>query len=65
MKKTYKKPSLVVVECKTEAMLAGSGVSSGNGIGFGGVDTGGTQIPAAREIDDLIEQVQMMDMLTE
>lgn len=65
MKKLYTKPSLVVVECKTEAMLAGSGVSSNNGIGFGGVDTGGSQIPAAREIDDFIEQVQMMDMLTE
>lgn len=55
MKKTYMKPLLEVMECKMEAMLAGSGVSSGNGIGYGGVDNGGTQIPAAREIDSFLE----------
>lgn len=49
MKKTYLQPSTVMVIVEIGIMLAGSaGVMSNNGIGYGGVDEGGTLDPASR-----------------
>ena len=51
MKKTYIAPVITrEVALKAHAMLCGSGVT-GDGIGYGGVDTGGTKDPSAREGD--------------
>lgn len=54
MKKRYIAPQITrEVALRVHAMLCasdGSGVTS-NGIGYGGVDTGGTLDPSAREDD--------------
>lgn len=41
MRKTYIKPSLQLVECKSENLMAVSGVFSDKGIGYGGADENG------------------------
>lgn len=50
MKKTYMTPTVeVTMVCVTEQLLT---ISSGDtGIGYGGVDTGGTLDPAERVFD--------------
>lgn len=45
MKKTYIIPEISVVVTLHETPLAASGVSSGNGIGYGGVDDQGQKDP--------------------
>ena len=52
MKKIYMTPAVEALECLTEEMIAGSGVSSDVGIEYGGVDDG-THEPASR-IEELI-----------
>ena len=54
MKKTYMTPAFEVVRVQTQALLTGSGVNT-DGIGYGGVDTGGTMEPSSREILDLLD----------
>ena len=49
MKKTYIIPVVGVVATQCELPLAGSGVASNNGIGYGGVDTDGTLDPEVKE----------------
>ncbi|MBQ8487603.1 MAG: hypothetical protein IJ533_08150 [Prevotella sp.] len=53
MKKIYMTPAVEALECLTEEMIAGSGVSSDVGIGYGGEDEGGKEDPASR-IEELI-----------
>lgn len=68
MKKKYIAPSIVAHQVLPMMMIAASdSVSSEmlNDVSFGGVDTGGTIIPAAREFDGLLEQIQIMDIPTE
>ena len=47
-KKTYIVPAIAEEAVLTEQFLADSGVSSDNGIGFGGVDTEGEKDPSSR-----------------
>ncbi len=47
MKKTYMTPMMEVMEVKANHLLMASGVNSDLGIGYGGVDDGGTIDPAA------------------
>jgi hypothetical protein len=46
-KKAYMMPAMQVVKIDNVQLLSGSGVTSENGIGFGGVDEGGTLDPSA------------------
>jgi len=46
-KKEYIAPSMEVMEIKNMQLLAGSGVTSDNGIDYGGVDDEGTLDPTA------------------
>jgi len=46
-KKIYMTPDMEVMEMKANQLLMASGVTSDNGIPFGGVDEGGTLDPAA------------------
>ena len=48
MKKIYVRPSMSEVVIGSTQFLCGSGVSSSKGIGYGGVDNGGTKDPASR-----------------
>lgn len=52
MKKIYITPSIEVVDYSTETMMAASGVSSNNGIGFGGVDEDGSIVPSSNDRRD-------------
>lgn len=57
-KKIYIVPAIAEEAVLTEQFLADSGVSSDNGIGFGGVDTEGEKDPSSRRDawDDLEEE---------
>ena len=57
-KKTYIVPAIAEEAVLTEQFLADSGVSSDNGIGYGGVDTEGSKDPSSRRDawDDLDEE---------
>ena len=57
-KKTYIVPAIAEEAVLTEQFLADSGVSSDNGIGFGGVDTEGEKDPSSRRDawDDLDDE---------
>lgn len=57
-KKIYIVPAIAEEAVLTEQFLADSGVSSDNGIGFGGVDTEGEKDPSSRRDawDDLDEE---------
>jgi hypothetical protein len=57
-KKTYIVPAIAEEAVLTEQFLADSGVSSDNGIGYGGVDTEGEKDPSSRRDawDDLEEE---------
>lgn len=48
MKKIYVRPSMSEVKLDSTQFLCGSGVSSSNGIKYGGVDNNGTCDPASR-----------------
>lgn len=45
MKKTYITPRMIAVQLHGEALIAQSGVTSSNGIGYGGVDDQGQKDP--------------------
>lgn len=45
MKKTYIIPRMIAVQLHGEALIAQSGVTSSNGIGYGGVDDQGQKDP--------------------
>lgn len=51
-KKMYITPEVQVVEAENVQLLTGSGVNSDLGIGYGGVDEGGTLDPSAPEFSD-------------
>ena len=57
-KKTYIVPAIAEEAVLTEQFLAVSGVSSDNGIGYGGVDTEGEKDPSSRRDawDDLEDE---------
>lgn len=49
MKKTYMKPVIDIDGMEAETIICASqGVTSGNGIGYGGVDENGSKDPASR-----------------
>ncbi len=55
MKKTYMAPRMEQIIMKDVMPLCVSGVKAGGGVvdsGFGGVDAGGSLIPAAKEMPD-------------
>ena len=55
MKKTYMAPKMEQMVMKDVMPLCVSGVKAGGGVvdsGFGGVDAGGSLIPAAKEMPD-------------
>ena len=57
MKKTYLQPLTEVVKMETVRMICVSGgITSGNGIGYGGVDDGGGLDPSSRGLDDLFDE---------
>lgn len=47
MKTLYITPSVEILELSTENMIATSGVTSDNGIGYGGVDEDGSLTPSS------------------
>ena len=49
MKKTYIIPEITVEHAESAMPLAASGVTSNNGIGYGGVDQAGTLDPSTKE----------------
>ena len=49
MKKIYLIPSISALQMQVEELLVGSGVTSNNGIGYGGVDTEGEKDPSVKE----------------
>ena len=53
MKRQYITPTVMTVQAQAMQMLAASGVSSDKGIGYGGVDEGGTMDPSARRRKDV------------
>ena len=57
-KKTYIVPAIAEEAVLTDQLLADSGVSSDNGIGYGGVDTEGSKDPSSRRDawDDLEDE---------
>ena len=52
MKKKYIMPLMVVESDMQLYLLAGSVISSENGIGFGGVDTNGELEPEGKDLTD-------------
>ena len=59
MKKTYIAPALKVVKLNTERMIAQSGVYSqyNTGIGYGGVDVGGSVVPGVKQNNGLLDNL--------
>ena len=53
-RKTYITPHVQVVKTEYLQLLSSSGVTSNNGIGFGGFDDGGAIDPASRELQGLL-----------
>ena len=50
MKKRYISPDSIILNLQVAKMISTSNdVSSNNGIGYGGIDTGGDKEPAAKE----------------
>lgn len=60
MKQEYITPEMEIVIIGSPVLLAGSGVDSGLGIGYGGIDGGGGLEPSSREFDDLEELKKLM-----
>ncbi len=56
MKKTYIAPAIKVVKLNTERMIAQS-VSSDLGIGYGGVDVGGSVVPGVKQNNGLLDNL--------
>lgn len=56
MKKNYIEPKSEVITIEAPQLLD----VSGGGIGYGGKDTGGTEEPASREIDDVFEDLDIL-----
>jgi len=57
MKKTYLQPLTEVAEIESTTMICASdGVTSSNGIDYGGVDEDGEMNPAARRHRDMWEE---------
>ena len=54
-KKEYMTPDIQVVEIEKMTLLAGSGVSSDSGIGYGGMDEGNMLDPESPELLDVSE----------
>lgn len=50
-KKTYMHPATEVLDIQMEELL--NNVSGSTGIGYGGVDNGGTKDPASRLFEDI------------
>ena len=48
MKKTYTNPKMRVLQLQGEKVLAASGVTSNNGISYGGIDEDGTKDPSVK-----------------
>lgn len=53
-KKTYMRPAAEVLDIQMEELL--NTVSGSTGIGYGGVDNGGTKDPASREFVDFMDE---------
>ena len=53
MKKRYTTPRISVAQVALQRLVCASGVSSDKGIGYGGVDEGGTMDPSARRRKDV------------
>ena len=53
MKKLYITPLMKQEQAEASEILASSGVGSDIGIGYGGVDTGGTLDPSVKTINDV------------
>ena len=51
MKKIYKKPCVKISCMEQEVIMADSGVTGNNGIGWGGVDEAGNKDPDANSTD--------------
>ena len=59
MKKTYITPAVKVVKLGTERLIALSGVYSeyNTGIGYGGIDMGGTVNPSVKQNNGLLDNI--------
>lgn len=57
MKKIYKKPCVKISCMEQEVIMADSGVTGNNGIGWGGVDEAGNKDPDANSTDIWDENV--------
>ena len=53
MKKRYITPAMKAASMEMENLMTDSGVVSTQGIGYGGVDEGGTIEPAARDYNGM------------
>ena len=56
MKKTYIAPAIKVVKLNAERMIAQS-VTSDFGIGYGGVDVGGSVVPGVKQNNGLLDNL--------
>ena len=56
MKKIYITPAMKAAAMEMENLMTDSGVVSTQGIGYGGVDEGGTIEPAAREYNGMWDE---------
>ncbi len=56
MKKRYITPAMKAAAMEMENLMTDSGVVSTQGIGYGGVDEGGTIEPAAREYNGMWDE---------
>lgn len=61
-KKEYMTPDVQVIEIEKMTLLAGSGVSSDNGIGYGGLDEGSLLEPESPELFDVSEGMSGLDI---
>lgn len=65
MKRTYKAPKMEQHVMGSVHPLCQSGGVTGDGVvggvGYGGVDEGGTQIPSVKEIHEFCEELDKMD----
>ena len=61
-KKEYMTPDVQVIEIEKMTLLAGSGVSSDNGIGYGGLDEGSLLEPESPGLLDVSEGMSGLDI---
>lgn len=62
-KNAYITPDIQEVKIDNVQLLSGSGVTSDNGIDFGGIDQEGTIDPSAPELPELPEMPGMSDFV--